>query len=291
MKKIFVPILSITLAISSVYIAFESSVPQELRVSFLDVGQGDAIFIQSPSGVQVLIDGGRDAKVLERLHKVMPLFDRSIDVVIASHPDSDHISGLIDVVKKFNVGAFLESGVQSKNGVQDVLKSALSKKGIKIKIATRGEVYNLGAGVLLTVLYPYKDVQNEESNAGSLIMQLTYEGDSFLFTGDAPVASELILVGTDGEQLHSSVLKFGHHGSDTSTSVPFLKDVQPLYGIVSAGKNNQYHHPNEDVLKRAEKFNIKILSTIELGTITFATNGKGIRVLGLSEDFQIKKPE
>lgn len=291
MKKIFVPILFIVFAIGSVYVVHEAATPFELQVSFLDVGQGDAIFIQSPSGVQVLIDGGKDASVLEELHKVMPLFDRSIDVVVATHPDSDHISGLIDVVKKFRVGAFLESGAQNKNGVQDALNRTLALSNIQRKIAKRGEVYNLGGGVLLDVLYPYKDVSKEESNAGSLIMKLSYGEDSFLLTGDAPITSELILAGTDGTQLKSSVLKFGHHGSDTSTSIPFLQNVRPLYGIVSAGKNNQYGHPHKDVLEQAQRFNVKILSTAELGTITFSTNGKGIEVLGLSEDFQVEKPE
>ena len=291
MKKIFVPILFIALAVSSVYVVREASVPNDLRVSFLDVGQGDAIFIQSPSGVQVLIDGGKDASILEELHKVMPLFDRSIDVIVATHPDADHISGLIDVVKKFHVGAFLESGAQNENGVQDALERILAQKSIQRKIAKRGEVYNLGSGILLTVLYPYKDVSKEESNAGSLIMRLSYGEDSFLLTGDAPVSSELVLVGTDSTHLQSSVLKFGHHGSDTSTSVSFLQNVRPLYGIVSAGKNNSYHHPHEDVLERAKRFNIQVLSTIELGTITFSTNGKGIKALNLPEDFQGEKSE
>lgn len=291
MKKIFVPILFAALALGSVYIVHEASIPNELQVSFLDVGQGDAIFIQSPSGVQVLIDGGRDASVLEELHKVMPLFDRSINVVIATHPDADHISGLIDVVKKFRVGSFLESGAQNENGVQDVLERILTQNGIQRKIAKRGEVYNLGGGVLLDVLYPYHDVSKEESNAGSLIMRLSYGEDSFLLTGDAPITSELVLAGTDGTRLTSSVLKFGHHGSDTSTSIPFLQNVRPLYGVVSAGKNNQYGHPHKDVLERAKRFNVKILSTAELGTITFSTNGKGTEVLGLSEDFQVERPE
>ncbi len=291
MKKIFVPIACIVFAISSVYVVREASVPEKLQISFLDVGQGDAIFIQSPSGIQVLIDGGKDASVLEELHKVMPFFDRSIDVVVATHPDADHIGGLIDVVKKFRVGVFLESGAQNENGVQDALERTLVQKNIQRKITKRGDVYNLGAGVLLSVLYPHKDVSKEESNAGSLIVKLSYGEDSFLLTGDAPVSSELILVGTDDTRLQSSVLKFGHHGSDTSTSIPFLENVRPMYGIVSAGKNNQYGHPHTDVLERAERFNIKILSTAELGTITFSTNGKGIKVLGLSEDFQVKRPE
>lgn len=288
MKKIFLPLCFLAIAGASSYFVFAAGISDELRVSFLDVGQGDAIFIQSPSGVQVLIDGGPDASVIEELHKVMPLFDRSINLVIATHPDLDHVSGLTDVVKRFDVGFFLESGGKNENGAQEMLEDLLAKNKVERKLARRGEEYNLGAGVILSVLYPYSDVSKQESNAGSIIIQLTYGGHSFLLTGDAPNESELALVGTDGDRLQSTVLKFGHHGSDTSTSLAFLEKVQPLYGVVSAGKNNRYGHPHKDVLERASRFNVNVLQTSEWGTITFSTNGKVIEVLGLPEDFQVK---
>ncbi len=291
MKKAFIPVIFFSIAVSSVYIVFRSGIDNELQVSFLDVGQGDAIFIQSPSGIQVLIDGGKDRSVVEELHKVMPLFDKTIDMVVATHPDMDHIGGLVDVLKIFDVGVFLESGGQSENNAQDTLEKQLAEKNIERKITNRGEEYNLGKGVYLTTLYPYDDVSNIESNAGSVIMRLSYGEYTFLLTGDAPVESELILVGSDTVKLQSTVLKFGHHGSDSSTSFSFLEKVRPQYGVVSAGKNNQYGHPHTDVLDRASRFNVDVLQTSELGTITFSTNGKEIRVLNLPEDFQVRKLE
>jgi len=291
MKKIFVPVLFLCVAVTSVYLVFKSSTSNELTVSFLDVGQGDAIFIQSPSGIQVLIDGGKDRSVIEELHKIMPLFDKTIDIVVATHSDMDHIGGLYDVLKIFNVGVLLESGGESQNGIQDILEKKAKEKNIERRISSRGEEYDLGNGVYLTTMYPYNDVSKIEPNTGSLVMQLRYGQHTFLFTGDAPIESELALVGTDNLKLQSTVLKFGHHGSDTSTGFSFLEKVRPLYGVVSAGKNNQYGHPHADVLSRAQKFNINILQTSELGTITFSTNGKEIKVLDLPEDFQVKTLE
>lgn len=291
MRKTFLPILFLGIASVSSYFVFASRTPDELQVSFLDVGQGDAIFIQSPSGIQVLIDGGPNASVVEQLHKVMPLFDRSIDLIMATHPDADHISGLTDVVKRFDVGAFLESGGKNENGVQERLEDLLIQKKVPKKLARRGQEYDLGGGAVLLILYPYTDVSKEESNAGSIVAQLVYGENSFLLTGDAPTTSEFALVGTDGDRLRSTVLKFGHHGSDTSTSLPFLEKVRPMYGVVSAGKNNRYGHPDQDVLDRASRFETTILQTLKSGTITFSTNGKVIKVLNLPEDFQVKKTE
>lgn len=291
MRKKLIPIVFLLIAITSIYVVFRSMNHNELRVSFLDVGQGDAIFIQSPSGIQVLVDGGKDRSVVEELHKVMPLFDKKIDMVVATHPDADHIGGLIDVLKIFDVEVFLESGGQNENSAQDTLESKLKEKNIKRKITSRGEEYDLGKGVYITTLYPYYDVSNTESNTGSLIMQLSYGEHIFLLTGDAPVESELNLIGSDNGRLQSTVLKFGHHGSDTSTSYSFLEKVRPTYGVVSAGKNNQYGHPHTDVLDRASRFNVDVLQTSELGTITFSTNGKEIKVLNLPEDFQVRKLE
>ena len=125
MKKIFVPVLFLCVAVTSVYLVFKSSTSNELTVSFLDVGQGDAIFIQSPSGIQVLIDGGKDQSVIEELHKIIPLFDKTIDIVVATHPDMDHIGGLYDVLKIFNVRVLLESGGKSQNSIQYILEKKI----------------------------------------------------------------------------------------------------------------------------------------------------------------------
>lgn len=291
MKKIYLPVIMIIITMTTLYVTYQAHSPSTLIVSFLDVGQGDAIFIQSPSGVQMLVDGGPDNSVLEEIHSVMPLFDRSIDIIVATHPDSDHISGIIEVIDRFSVGVFLESGAQNENGVQDILNKKIRDKKIPARIVRRGEVYDLGSGVTFSILYPNKDVSKAESNSGSIIARLSYGEHSFLLTGDAPVESELLVVGADEDSLRSTVLKLGHHGSDTSTSATFMSRVKPEYSIVSAGKNNKYNHPHPNVVERVEKFGSVILKTEDRGTITFSTNGKVIEVLDLPEDFQVKKFE
>jgi len=291
MKKIYLPIIIIIITMTTLYVAYQARSPSTLIVSFLDVGQGDAIFIQSPSGVQMLVDGGPDNSVLEEIHSVMPLFDRSIDIIVATHPDSDHISGIIEVIDRFSVGVFLESGAQNENGVQDILNKKIRDKKIPTRIVRRGEVYDLGSGVTFSILYPNKDVSKAESNSGSIIARLSYGEHSFLLTGDAPVESELLVVGADEDSLRSTVLKLGHHGSDTSTSATFMSRVKPQYSIVSAGKNNKYNHPHPNVVERVEKFGSILLKTEDMGTITFSTNGKVIEVLDFLEDFQVKKFE
>jgi len=262
-----------------VYIVYASQIPRVLRVSFLDVGQGDAIFIQSPTGVQVLIDGGATKQVLEKLHNVMPLFDRSIDIVIATHPDTDHIGGLTDVVERFSIGLFIDPGARNESGVQDILNEKIAERNILYRLAQRGDTYDLGGGAQLTILFPFADVSKEESNSGSIVARLTYGSSSFLFTGDAPAQTEYILAAIDGKNIESDVLKLGHHGSNTSSSEVFLQAVKPKWSIVSAGKKNTYGHPNEEVVERVLKFKSEILDTRTSGTIIFETNGEMIEVL------------
>ena len=291
MKRYTFSISVILLSCLVVYCVVLAHVPKQLRVSFLDVGQGDAIFIQSPSGIQVLVDGGVNARVIESLNEVMPLFDKSIDLVIATHPDADHVGGLVDVFEKFTIHSFLESGGKSENGVQEILNKKVIEEKVNHIIARRGQVFDLGEGVMLTILFPYTDVSNLESNAGSIVLQITYGEQSFLLTGDAPTETELFLVGADEESLRSSVLKLGHHGSRTSTSPLFMNYVKPHYSVVSSGKENRYGHPDKNVLEIVQRFQSKVLRTDELGTITFSTNGKEIEVLNLPEDFQEEIPE
>jgi competence protein ComEC len=279
MKKDIIGIVIVVSTFLVGYIVYSSHIPDMLRVSFLDVGQGDAIFIQSPSGVQVLIDGGATKQVLEKLHDVMPLFDQSIDMVIATHPDLDHIGGLTDVMNHFSVKIFLDPDAKNTGGAQDILNAKLVQNKINRIIARRGQVYDLGAGVMLTILFPYDDVSTTDTNDASIVARLTYGTHSFLLTGDAPVSTEYVLSAIDGKNIQSDVLKLGHHGSNTSTSESFLEVVQPKWSIVSAGKDNSYGHPHQEVVDRVSKFKSEILNTASEGTITFESTGETITVL------------
>lgn len=265
---------ALLLASVAVWICVWQKQPSDLlHVYFLDVGQGDSIFIDSPTHGRILLDGGPNAKVLTELGKILPFGDTRIDMVIESHPDKDHIGGLPDVVSRFDVGAFLEPGVESPNKVDDELRRRINEKNIPHLLARRGMVVNFGDGVRLEILFPDQDVSNWETNDASIVARLVYGNTSFLLTGDSTKKAEYILLGLDPAVLKSTVLKAGHHGSRTSTSLPYAEAVAPEYAIISAGKNNPYGHPHAETLDILKKIGAKILSTAELGTIQFETDG------------------
>lgn len=252
----------------------------KLSVYFLDIGQGDAIFIDSPSHGRMLIDGGRNRKVLSELGKILPFADKYIDVVLATHPDVDHIGGLPEVIDRYKVGIYLRSGVESDNTVDNELKNRIEKKNIPNFLARRGMVVNFGDGVKLQILFPLLDqnVSNWKTNNASIVARLVYGDKSFVFTGDSPVSIENVLINLDLDLLDSDVLKVGHHGSRTSTSLEYSQAVSPEYAVISAGKDNNYGHPHQEVLDILEQVGAKILSTIELGTIKFQTDGKTLEL-------------
>ena len=258
--------------------AYQSQPGDILTVYFLDVGQGDAILIDSPSHNRVLIDGGKNRKVLSELGRALPFGDRRIDVVIATHPDADHIGGLPEVVGRYKIGVLLESGNESKNSIDDELKKRISDKNIQSLLAKRGMIVNLGGEVKLHILFPNQDVSGLDSNDASIVARLVYGEGSFLFTGDAELRTENVLLNLDSNALDSDVLKVGHHGSRSSTFILFAQAVSPEYAVISAGKDNQYGHPHREVLDILKKVNAKVLSTIESGTIVFKTDGKTLEI-------------
>ncbi len=259
-------------------IIYEKRPSDILSIYFLDVGQGDSIFIDSPTHGRLLIDGGPNSKVLTELGKILPFGDRRIDVVIGSHPDADHIGGLVDVINRYDIGAYLEPGVKSPNNVHLVLEKEIKNKNIPNILARRGMVVDFGDGARLEILFPNRDVTNWETNDASIVAKLIYGDESFLLTGDSPKYAEYLLLALDPSDLKSSVLKVGHHGSQTSTSLPYATAVNPEYAIISAGLNNRYGHPHKDVLDILNQVGAKILSTIDLGTIEFETDGQTLEV-------------
>ncbi len=270
-------VASLILANFFVWRAVGAGVTPPLKVAFLNIGQGDAIYIEAPNGNQVLLDGGRGRGVLAALGEVMPFSDLSLDLVIASHPDADHIGGLVDVFERYEVGGFLDPGLPAATQVYEKLLASVAAEGSTRAVARRGLRVNLDAerGVVLQILFPDLVPAGWETNEASIIAKLTYGEADFLLTGDAPQTIERYLVSLDGDFLSSEVLKLGHHGSKTSSGEEFLEAVQPAYGVVSVGKNN-YGHPSPEVLDRLEKEKIPYLRTDEEGTIIFETNGQEI---------------
>lgn len=254
-----------------VYVVREDS-NHFMQVHFLSVGQGDASFIESPTGVQMLIDGGSNGAVLRELSRVMPFYDRSIDVVVATHPDFDHIGGLIEVMKRYSVGMLLVSFPGNDTDVDERLIGIAKERGVSIKTPLRGSGLDLGAGVHATVLFPDRELDDIETNTASLVLQIRYGKTAFMFTGDSPDEIEEYLVMLDGKKLESDVLKLGHHGSRTSTSELFLGFVSPDYAIISAGKDNRYGHPHEEVLEKIAAFGIQKKDTLS-GMVSFQSDG------------------
>ena len=242
-------------------------------IAMLDIGQGDSFLITAPSGAQLLIDGGKDSKVLTELAKVMPSGDHSIDVVIATHPDADHIGGLPLVVDRYTIGLFLTSQVAGTTDTYRDLMRRLLDHNVPSYFARAGMDVRLDDTTHFRILFPDRDVTNWETNTASVVGRLDIGSRSALFTGDSPISIEQYLVKTRPSDIDVDILKLGHHGSKTSSSELFLQKTSPLLALISAGVNNSYGHPHQEVLDVLKKLRIPSVSTQDAGTYILATDG------------------
>lgn len=249
---------------------------RELTIAFLDVGQGDAIYIESPAGIRALVDGGPGRSVLAGLGALMPFYERSLDLIVVSNPDQDHIAGLVDVLKRYDVGAVLEPGTVPHTQIYGLFSRAVAEEGSRRILARHGMRIDMGGGVVLDILFPDRDASGLSTNTGSVVAKLAYGEISVMLPGDTTMAVEEYLSARDGERLDVDILKLAHHGSKTSSSDTFLSVTTPRYAIVSAGKENRYGHPHRDVVERLKQRNISVLTTFEEGTIVF--EGDGVRL-------------
>ncbi|HRH31172.1 MAG TPA: ComEC/Rec2 family competence protein [Candidatus Paceibacterota bacterium] len=255
-----------------------------LQVSFLDVGQGDAIYIKAPNGNDMLIDGGKtSASLSKKLKTAMSSGDTSIDVILETHPDADHIGGLPMLIENYSVGQFIEPGISSGSKLYGTLLSAISSRKVPHVIARTGMkiVLDQERGIAFTVLAPASIYKGQDTNDASIVGILSYGEQSFMLTGDAGVPTENEMLKSIADEkikgvsidISADVLKLGHHGSRTSSSEAFLKAVHPSTAIVSAGCDNSYGHPHKEVVDRVMQMKILTFSTCESGTITFMTDG------------------
>ena len=249
---------------------------QYLSVRFLDVGQGDAIHIQTPDGYELLIDGGATSLVLRELASGRSFFDSTIDVVLATHPDSDHIGGLVDVLARYQVATIIQTNTLNDTPAAAAYADAVINERAEVVLAQTGQIIQLGASTTVRILSPAGDTTRWRSNAASIIVQVSYGEIDFLLTGDAPFQTEEYLAEVYGASIQSEVLKLGHHGSKTSSSGIFLDAVQPDFAVVSAELNSRYGHPHAEVVERVRERNIQMVSTAEVGTIEFVTDGKTV---------------
>lgn len=230
-----------------------------LEIDFYDVGQGDAIFIETPKGKQILVDGGPDLTILEKLGRELPFWDRYIDLVILTHPEYDHIGGLIEVIKRYKVGGILTTGVVRDTAEYRKWQRIIEQENIPIYIAQAGKVIDLGSNIKLVILHPFENLSGQEikkANNTSIVAQLVYGDFEVLLTGDIEKKVEKALVnsanppagGPPTGGLESDILKVPHHGSKTSSTKNFIQAVNPIIAIIQAGKDNPYGHPHQSVL-------------------------------------------
>ncbi|MDO8601292.1 MAG: ComEC/Rec2 family competence protein [bacterium] len=253
-----------------------------LEVNFFDVGQGDSIFIETPYRDQILIDGGPDATILEKLRKEMPFWDRTIDLIILTHPEKDHLTGLLDVLKRYQVENILWTGVVRDTAEYKEWEKLIKEEGARIIIAKSGENFSFSDKLSLLVLSPSEILEGKvfkDSNDTSIVAKLTFGDNSFLFTGDISKSVEKkLLLGSTEQQLKAEVLKVAHHGSKTSTSKEFAETVSPEIAVIQAGKDNSYGHPRQETLDTLAEYGIKILRTDLDGDIKIISNGSNINI-------------
>ncbi len=282
-KKLIWVVLGILVCLNVVawVVVWNLSQPRFLEVVFFDVGQGDAIFIETPDGFQVLIDGGPDLTVLEKLAEEMAFYDRTIDLIILTHPEHDHYFGLFEVLKRYGIKNILWTGIIRDTAEYQEWISLIEKEGAEITIAQAGQriVLQKEPLIYLDILYPFENLENQETkytNDTSIVAELVFNDVSFLFTGDISkkIEKELVYEYID---LNSDVLKVAHHGSKTSSCLEFLEAVSPELAVITVGEN-RWGHPNQEVLANLQQFNIEILITRELGDIKVVSDGSNFKV-------------
>jgi len=276
-KQKYILYALVGIAILALTIAYISTPSGALEVHFLDVGQGDAIFIQTPSRRQVLVDGGYGNKILEQLSHQMLFYDRSIDFVVATHMDADHIGGLLYVLDNFEVGAVLISGMPfsvetPKSSAEDKFFKKIKENGAKLVEVQAGDRFWIDESVYFDVLWPSPGlVYGLSDNEQSLVLKLVYGEDSFLLTGDAEKFTEYKLAQSKID-LTADVLKVAHHGSNTSSVKYFLDKVHAKIAVIQVGENN-YGHPHSEVLERLKNKGMQILRNDANGVVSIYSYG------------------
>lgn len=231
------------------------------KISFLNIGQGDASFITSKRGARIIVDCGPDSKIIDQLESKLGFWARRIDMIIITHGDKDHYGGCRDIIERYKVAKVMINGVfDSKNKDYQELLEFIQQEGIQILPAITNTYITLGDSIELHLLNPQtnlwgKDIKDD--NPDSIVMLLRSANNTILLTGDADEQTELTIL-QKYPQLNVDILKAGHHGSKTSTSEKLLDAITPKQVIISAGANNSYKHPHPDVIDKLKKRKIEI---------------------------------
>ena len=279
-KYLFAKLITIPLLIATILIwATIITLPDKyLHVSYLDIGQGDAILVQTPSGQNILIDGGPSSQDLcLELSNKLPFWERTIDLIISTQPHADHITGLIEILQRYKVKQVIEAEIDYNSAIYQEWLAVTNNNHIKHISVEAGQVIDLGNDIKIEVLNPpaklFEGTSNDTDNNG-LVLRLCNGQISFLFTADIRHEAELNLI-MQRANLRSTVLKVAHHGSNTSSSVSFLSITDPEIAVISVGLENNYGHPNDEVINMLENYvgDDRIYRTDISGTIEFKTDG------------------
>ena len=246
-----------------------------LRVNYIDVGQGDAIFIQLPNKETMLIDAGESFEVDNVINYLNNLGITKIDYVVGTHPHTDHIGGLESIVNTFDIGSIYMPRASSTSKTYLDLLTAISNKGLKVKTAKSGVVVLDDNNLKLEFIAPNSDSYSELNNY-SAVLKLTYLDNAFLFMGDAETLSENEIT----SELKADVIKVGHHGSDSSSGIEFVKKVSPEYAIIMVGEGNSYNHPYQSIIDRYQSVGAKVLRTDLDGNIVCDSDGVDVTCSG-----------
>jgi competence protein ComEC len=247
---------------------------KNMYVHFINVGQGDSIYIKAPNGEDILIDGGnKDGSDVVAYLKKQKVKD--IEFMIATHPDADHIGGLDEVLKAFPVKNVYAPKVSHTSQAYKDFLTAVKNKKLTIKTAQANVTLPI-KGVTAKFVGPVKTYSKSDTNDWSAVLRLAYGKNAFLFTGDAEFKAESDMIKAK-QPLKADVLKVGHHGAKTSTSTAFLNAVKPKYAVISVGKNS-YGHPTKEVLNRLKAAKVTVYRTDQKGTIVFTSNGSTLSV-------------
>ncbi len=257
----------------------EKNADGSLTVKYIDVGQGDSTLIQFPSGKNMLIDGGRNGQGKVVLKELEESNVNQIDILVATHPDADHIGGLAEVINGIPVKSVYAPKVSNNTKTFEDFLQAVKDNGLSIKTAKAGDDLPVGDGATAIMVGPVKEYAKSDTNSWSAVIRIAHGENAFLMTGDATTKAEKDMI-RDGQPLSAKVLKVGHHGSNTSSSPDFLDEVKPSHAVISVGKNS-YGHPSPEVLdalKNAGLTNETIYRTDELGTLTITSDAEKLKV-------------
>ncbi len=262
----------------------------ELKVIFLNVGQGDAILMETPKGQQILLDGGEGQAVLEKLGQYLPMTDRTIELMILSHPHSDHLDGLVGALKRYSVKEVWLAGIIHTSSDYLEFLNLIKDKNIPVKnlfacgsksVAGCSDEITVEEGVRFKVLWPEENLAGkrvDDLNNTSLVLKLIYGENSWLLPGDLDSVAENQLVDNVPDQLKANILKVAHHGSSSATGEEFLRLVSPAEALISVGADNDYGHPSLRIINRLKRAGVNIWRTDEKGDMVTTGDGKTIRI-------------